>query len=137
VSQVTADSVLALARIAAERLMEDACTITRRSGQSTNPDTGVVNFSYTVIYTGKCKVMRRGPRGASNRPVNLGEAFELLSFVEVSIPISSTVALADDIVTVTASVNDADLVNRAFHVRGYEHRSFASARRLQCVESTG
>lgn len=134
---MTANSVLALARVAALALMQDACTITRRTTQTTDPETGVITQNYSTLYTGQCKVQRRGPRGQSNRPHDFGGDFEFVSYTEVAIPVSSTTYKPDDIVTVTASVNDADLVGRVFHLRGFEHKSFPSARRLMCLEVTG
>ena len=135
---MTAHSVLALGRIAAAALMIDACIVKRTTGSSTDSETGVITPTYTTLYAGKSKVQRRGPRGQSNRPINLGEAFELLSFVEVGVPMSVDPGFVPaDIVVITACVNDTDLVDRVFHLRGFEHRSFATARRLQCTESTG
>jgi hypothetical protein len=122
-------------RVAAGRLMVDTCTITRVTGQSVNPNTGAVTDTTTTIYTGKCRVQTSG-QGAQSSPVTPGEAFIRLLSVEIQLPITVTGLQVADKITVTASVMDADLVGRVFHIRDLAHKSHATARRVQVQEAT-
>jgi hypothetical protein len=54
----------------------------------------------------------------------------------VHVPISVVGVVEGDVVTITASANDSELVGRVFRVQGPNHKSFATSRRLQCIEVT-
>lgn len=120
-------------RLAAEALMVDTCTVRRRTGESTDPDTGVVTPTYSTIYAGKCRIQQRA---GIARPATVGEAEVFLSRLELHVPTSVTGIASDDIATVGASALDADLVGRVFHVRELAHKTFATARRYSIVEVT-
>lgn len=128
---MTAESVLIRAQDAAARLMVDAGVIKRRTTQVVDPETGILTQLYSTIYTGKCRVQRRT---MFDRPRDAGQAFELMLAVEVQIPITVLGVAAEDIFTQTASLHDADLVGRVFHIKGLSHKSHPSSRHLQCVE---
>lgn len=129
---MSAASVTTRGRAAAEALMLDACTIARTTGSSTDPDTGVVTPTTSTAYTGKCKVQQsKVPIG---EPKDLGEASILVVHLEVHVPMSATGIQVDDVVTVTASALDPDLIGRRFTVRGVAHKSFLTARRLDVQE---
>lgn len=133
---MSATSLTLRGRAAAEAKMLDAVTVQRPNPatDTTDPDTGVFVPGFTSIYTGKAKIQQQA---ASASPTPLGEAQVFIAQVEVHLPISATGIRADDLVTVTASVLDADLVGRKFKVRGTAHKSYLTARRLAVIEVTG
>jgi hypothetical protein len=55
---------------------------------------------------------------------------------ELHVPIEVVGVVEGDVVTITASENDPELVGRVFRVMGPTHKSFATARRFQCTEVT-
>ena len=129
-------SVLARGRAAAEAGMIDACTIRRRNGETTDPDTGVVTASYLDPdpYVGKCRVQQIT---GTARPHDVGQDYLLIQRIDVQIPVVGTEGLVvGDEVTITAAVNDQDLVGRTFLVHDLAHKSEATARRVACTERT-
>ena len=120
-------------RAAAERLMVDVCVIRRRTGESTDDD-GVITPTYDTVYDGICRMQQPGTGDA--READSGEAALLLLRFELQLPPSVVGVQADDVVTVTASQYDPDLVGREFVVRGLAHKSHAVMRRLQVQEKT-
>ena len=129
---MSATSALIRGRLLAISLMVDACTIKHPIGSATDPNTGAVTPSYTTVYTGPCKV--QGGMSASGQDVAEAHLAVLNPFVHV--PVTVTGVVQGDVVTITASVNDPELVGRVFRVQGPDHKSFATARRLQCTEVT-
>ncbi len=119
-------SVLARGRAAATAGMVDACTITRVTGHTTDPDTGVQTPTTATVYTGACRVQQRTPGGA--RPADAG--------MELQLPNSATGIAVGDTAVITASVNDGDLLGREFRVRELAHKSEATARRIGVEEVT-
>lgn len=130
---MTATSVTLRGRLAAEANMVDACTIKRVTGSSTNDNTGVVTPTYSTIYSGKCRIQQTVP---VSKPHDVGEAAVWLQRLELQVPMSVTGIASDDLVTITASLLDADLVGRTFHVRELGHKSHMTARRVQIEEVT-
>ncbi len=128
-------SVLARGRAAALAGMIDTCTITRVTSVTTDPDTGVQTPTTATVYEGVCRVQQRSAGGT--RPVDAGEAYSLMLRLEVQLPNSAVGIAVSDLVTITASVNDPDLVGRAFRVHDLAHKSEATARRLGVEEVTG
>jgi hypothetical protein len=119
----------------AESLMVDSCTIRRRTGTTTDPDTGDVTPTFTVLYTGqKCRVQTRGNWGEAK---DIGEAALVLLTVEIQLPISVTGVDVRDEVTIDVCANDAELTGREFRVKDLNHKSHATMRRLMGTEVTG
>lgn len=114
--------------------MVDACLIQHRTGETTDPDTGVVTPAYGTVYAGKCRVQQQ-PGIA--RPATPGEAYVWLTKFELQLPMSVTGVDTDDLVTITVSVLDADLTGRVWHARALAHKTHATSRRIQCEEVTG
>jgi hypothetical protein len=56
--------------------------------------------------------------------------------LELHVPVTVTGVASDDLVNITASVNDPDLLGRSWHVRELAHKSFQSARRFSMIEIT-
>jgi hypothetical protein len=123
---------VARGRAAAERLMVDACTIRRRTGETTDDD-GNVTPTFGLVYSGKCRMQQPT---ATAQEEDSGEASLLMVRFELQVPMSVTGVQADDVVKVTASVYDPDLVDREFVVRGLAHKTHAVMRRLQVEERT-
>lgn len=128
------ESVTLRGRAFAEVGMVDACTITRRSGSTTDPETGVITPTFATIYTGKCKVQRRAPSVA---PSAIGEAAVFVDILELHVPMSVTGLQPDDLATITASEMAPSLVGRKFHLRGPADDSFTTAQRIPIVEVSG
>ena len=120
-------------RAAAESGMVDACTIQRVTGNSTNDTTGVVTPTYSTIYSGKGRVQQTVP---VSKPHEVGQAAVWLQRLELQVPMAVTGIASDDLVTITASLLDADLVGRTFHVRELGHKTHMTARRIQLEEVT-
>ena len=125
--------VTARGRIAAEQGMVDACTIRRRTGESTDPDTGETTPAYLTPYAGKCRV-QQSPAQAQQQ--DAGQDFMLLLRLEVQLPMSVVGLQVGDEITITASVHDPDLVGRTFLIRDLAHKTHATARRMQVTERT-
>lgn len=124
-------TVLAAGRKAAEAGMVDACTITRKVGTSTNPETAVVVDNEVQLYSGKCRVQSWSVLGGTAQPRTIGAQFVRLLRVELQLPITGTEGLqSDDIVTITAATHDSDLVGRRYTVRDLSHHSEKTARRI-------
>ena len=126
-------SVLARGRAAAEAGMVDSCTITREYAGAVDENTGRIAVTAQAIYSGACRVQNQRTQ---SRAEDAGEDYKLLLPLEVQLPTSVTGVLVGDLVTITAAVNDADLVDRVLRVRDLAHKSEATARRLRCEEVT-
>lgn len=129
---MSAASVLERGRAAAERLMVDACTIRRVTGETTDND-GNVTKTYADLYAGKCKVQQPAGQAAQHEP---GQDFQLLLRLELHLPVAVTGLEAGDEATITASAHDPDLVGRVFLVRDLAHKSHPTARRVGVTERT-
>lgn len=129
---MSAASVLARGRAAAEQLMVDACTIRRRTGETTGAG-GYVTPTWDDLYSGKCRIQQATAQAQQQDP---GEAYVLMLRLEVQLPMSVTGLEPEDEVTITASAHDPDLVGRVFLIRDLAHASHKTARRVQVVERT-
>lgn len=129
-------SALARGQVAAQAGMRDACTIRRPDGTgTTDPDTGYPTQNYTTIYTGRCRVQQAV---AIARPHEAGEDHVLIVRFDLQLPVAGTAGLkVNDQVTITAAVNDPDLINRVFLILELFHKSEPTARRVGMIERTG
>lgn len=130
---MSAEAAVRAGRREAEALMADACTVQRPGAPGTDYVTGVVSPSLTLIYTGACKVQQTIAQ--SSNPTAAGHSFTVQGS-RVDLPVSSGPFLVGDVVTVTASVLDAQLVSRKFRVLELFHKSFATAQRVRVEEIT-
>jgi hypothetical protein len=127
---MSAGSISARGRAAAERIMTDTCTIVRLATTGTlNPNTGQMVKTSTTVYTGKCRV--KAEAGTSVGDVGAGETAVSRVTPIVSIPISSTDIRAGDRVTVATSSDDR-LDGQVLMVRAVNVGTFTTARRLIC-----
>lgn len=128
---MTAASALARGRTAALALMVDACTIQRRSGSSTDQDTGVDTPTYSSIYSGQCRFQVAAP---SASPTDVGQEQVFIQQTILQLPMTATGINNEDVVTCTASSLDPDLVGRKWWVKGVLRKTHATARRLSLEE---
>jgi hypothetical protein len=120
------------ARQLAEQLMVDTCNITRRTGETTGTG-GVITPTTTTLYTGKCRVQFKPMQGNG---ADVGEAYLLLVRREVQLPMSVTGLLEGDLITITASALDPDLVGKVYVVRDVEAKTHLTSRRVTVLEVT-
>jgi hypothetical protein len=125
--------VVPLLRGQAESLMLDSCTVHRPGIPVTDPETGVVAPSLTLVYTGVCKIQQTISQ-ASN-PTAGGHSFTVQDS-RVDFPVSAGPFAVDDVVTMTASVLDPQLVGRKLRVVELFHKSYATAQRTRVEEVT-
>jgi hypothetical protein len=118
--------ILAAGRTAAESLMQDACTITRVTGQTLNDTTGAWTDTVTTVYTGKCRLQVRAQAVAALPQA--GEREVVAFMAELQLPMSAVPQVGDK-ATITASTHDAALVGRVFRVRELMHKTHLTARR--------
>jgi hypothetical protein len=130
---VSAADALLAGRREAEALMIDACTAARPGESITDPDTGEVTPSSTPVYSGPCKVQQTISQ-ASN-PTAGSHAFTVQDS-RVDFPVSAGPLMVDDIVTVTASALDSQLVGSVFRVVELFHKTMATAQRTRVEEVT-
>lgn len=107
--------------------MVDTCSVKYVSGSSFNTTTGLDVPTYTTRFTSACKVQAR-ELVSEERDAGGHEA--TLIRLAIHLPVSAGAVSVDDIVTITASVNDSQLVGRTFRVLAPVGKSFATARRL-------
>jgi hypothetical protein len=131
---MSAQTAIARARIAAENMMVDACTITRGGTVTTDDLTGGTTVvGGTTIYTGKCK-LQQGPGAAAQR-ADAGEVVSYLLGLQVHLPVVGSEAVQrGDTVTITTATLDQALANRTFTVQDLLLKTYGSSRRLGCEE---
>lgn len=120
-----AESVLLQGRAVAESLMLDSCTTQRPGPNVTDPNTGAVTPSLTPVYTGACKV--QGATAQAANPEAGGHAY-VIEELQLHFPVSSHLRV-DDVVTITASTMDADLVGSTFRLVELARGTFRTADR--------
>lgn len=112
--------------------MVDACTIRRKTGETTDDD-GNITPTFADVYSGKCRMQQPT---ATAQEQDSGEASLLMVRFELQLPMSVVGVQADDEVRMTTSTYDPDLAGRDFVVRGLAHKTHAVMRRLQVEERT-
>ena len=126
-------SVLARGRAFAEGGFVDICLIERVIGEATNLITGTDTKTYETVYSGVCRVQAATANWAG--PADVGQAAMRLAAAELQLPAVGTEDIRiDDRVTITACVNDADMVGRRYSVTGPSHKSHATTRKLPLQE---
>jgi hypothetical protein len=131
---MSAVTVTLRGRAKADADMRDTCTVTRPGPPTTDPESGVITPAYITIYAGKCKVQQSAPASA---PTTVGEAEVFVGQLTLDLPTAVIGVAPDDLVTVTASVLDPDLVGKKFHLRAPSHKTYLTARRFPMIEVSG
>ena len=114
--------------------MVDSCTVTRGDARTFDP----VTRTYTTpagatVYSGACRVQVASAVAPASPDV---DGYGLTTQrITVHVPVSSVEYRLRDVVTVTAALMDPTLVGKRFRVVGGHAKTFATARRLECVEA--
>jgi hypothetical protein len=134
---VSRSTILNRGRQRASESFIDACTIDHQTGTTTDDLTGAVTPTYAAAtYTGPCRV-QIGANSSSGGRAESGEASVVIFGVSIQLPVVGTENVErGDRITITASVNDQDLVGRVFYVENLFSKSEATSRRLGVVEAT-
>jgi hypothetical protein len=132
---MTAGTALLRGRNLVERLMVDACTVVRKTGETVGAG-GVITPITTTVYTGKCRIVVRTRERLGGSWVDVGEELRVVSRLELQIPISAVELFEGDKVTMTASTYDPQLVNKQYAVRDTMHKSFLTSRRVTITETS-
>lgn len=130
---MSATTVTQRGRLFALARMLDTCTVTRLTGSSTDPETGVVTPTTSTVYTGRCRIRQAI---VMDRPLSSGEAQRYIQHSILSIPTTAALLLSDDTVTITASALTPILVGRTWHVRATSGDTNSTASRYELVEIT-
>lgn len=127
------ESITTRGRQVAETGMIDACVIRRKTGETTNPNTGAVVPVYGLeVYSGKCRVQTRNIATQSS---TVGQQRVDLFTSELQIPIAVVDVEVNDVVEITESF-DPDLVGRTMRVTNLAYGTHKTARRLPLQEIT-
>ena len=92
---------------------------------------GNVSPALSLVYSGVCKVQQTITQASS--PSAGGHQFTLQDS-RVDFPVSAGPLAVDDVVTLTASVLDPQLVGHSFRVIELFHKSYATAQRTRVSE---
>lgn len=130
---MSAEAAVLAGRREAEALMVDSCDVTRPGESVTDPDTGDVTPSSTAVFSGPCKVQQTISQ-ASNPTA--GEHSFTVQDSRVDFPVAAGPLKVDDVVTITASVLDPQLVGAEFRVTELFHKSMATAQRTRVEQVT-
>lgn len=135
---MSVEGLLAAGQRAAERLMFDQCVIRRRTGSTTDPNTGVVTPDYLSPhpYTGKCRIKMTTSLGVNpGRDRDSGEQAVTVSQMLLQLPFAAAGIITGDEAEITAS-RDADLVGRKLRIDGPFGQTDATMRRYLVEEVT-
>lgn len=130
---MSAQSVTLRARLAAEKLMADTCSIVRVTGQVEGPG-GVITPTTTTVYTGKCRMMVRTRERLGGSWVEAGEAQVIASRLELQLPVSAPEVLEGDRVTMTVSTLDPVMQGKTYVVRDAMVKTHLVHRRVTVME---
>ena len=129
-------AVLRAGRREAERGMVDTCEITRVTGSTTDRVTLVRTETRATIYSGPCRVQELLAFSRDTQPSDDVKVLGRYRVLQLPVAGSEGIQIGDD-VTITACVNDPDLVDRAMRVRDQSGKSEATSRRIGIEEMTG
>lgn len=129
---MSAASLVERGRRAAEALMIDACRITSGGEPVTDPDTGEVTNTRTVVYQGKCEVKSQAL--AVSTPDAGGATFTVVPSV-VKIPANAANIKDGYEVEITASALNSFTVGKVYRVSGFTPDTFDTAFRLPVKEN--
>ncbi len=128
----TPDDILE-ARRDTEELMLDTCRIERQGASVTDPHSGVVTPSLTLVYQGRCKVQQTL---AQSRAAEAGGAQFALQDTQVQVPVGVGPVQTDDLVTMLTSAYNPALAGNIYRVTELFEKSFQTAQRLRAEEMT-
>jgi hypothetical protein len=130
---VSVDSFVARMRIRQEALFETTVDVTRGS------TVGTLDTATSLYTAGTSTTVYSGPaliRPTIDQITQAGDTSVELSDFLVKFPANTAIQLGD-LVTVTASVHDSDLVGAHLRVIHIDNDEWQISRRVQCVIETG
>lgn len=133
---MSAETAMRRGQRAAEALMVDECEITAAGEGPPQWDDAegiYVPPARAVVYRGPCKVQRTA---LEPRDVEVGERVAGVEVVRVNVPLGVLGVRVDHRIEITAAVYDPDLVRLRMRVESVGTKTWATARRLRCVEET-
>jgi hypothetical protein len=130
---MTLTSLVLRGRAAAEALMVDACTVRRPTGTVTDPETGNVTPSSSLVYEGKCKV--QATQAQASNPVAGGHSFTVED-LEWQAPIGTGPFEINDVITHTVAPLDPHLVGTVYRITSLARKTAKTAQRFR-VEVIG
>jgi hypothetical protein len=126
-------AVLPELRAHAESRMTATCTIERVAIGATDDDTLQPTKTSTTVWGGPCRIVRAQ---AQDAPADTADQIHIASEYVLHIPVGGTGGIRkQDLVTITASPDDADLVGRTFSVIAAAAYSQGTARRIPVREA--
>ena len=120
-------------QVAAESLMVDACIIERPGEPVTDPETGVVSPSHTLVYEGRCKLQQTLAQSSSREA---GGAVYTTQDTRLDIPVGVGPVRVGDWVTMVSGAHNPDIAGTRFRVMGPFEKSWQTAQRLRVEELT-
>lgn len=129
---MSATSATLRGRKAAEKKMIDSCRITSGGAPVTDPETGEVTNTRTVVYQGKCEVKSQAL--AVSTPDAGGATFTVVPSV-VKIPANAAEIRDGYEVEITASALNSFTVGKVYRVEGFTPDTFDTAARLPVKEN--
>lgn len=129
---MSAAAATRMGRKAAERNMNDTCSVARPNPKpTTDPVTGKVTRSSTPVYTGKCRLQQSLAQASTQEA---GEHVFTEQGIRWDTPVGSGPFKVGDMVTMTASELDGQLVGKVYRVEQLFNKSQATAQRCRVVE---
>lgn len=126
------ENVILAGRAFLSASLTETCTIERPTLPVTNPDTGVVTYTWMSLYIVQaCKVGKAQPSASE-----LGSAHIVTVAPVITVPVEVVDIADQDRITITASELDPELVDRVYRVQGPDHRTFPNRRQLSVIEVT-
>jgi Family of unknown function (DUF6093) len=123
---MTRETALAAGRTMAEAGMMDACIIVRDTVTAVNTQTGAQTVTTVTLYEGVCRYKKSGAASGAT----VGGAYQLMLGPQIHLPIVTAAEglRPGDRITITAAVNDPELVGRVMRIHDLPHESESTAR---------
>lgn len=115
--------------------MVDACTVRRITGETVNAAGAIVSTT-EAVYAGKCRIQVRTRERLGGSGREIGEAYVIVSRLELHIPMDAPAVFEGDLVVMTASLFDPNLAGKEFIVRDTMNKSHLTARRVTILETS-
>lgn len=120
-------------RIAAESLMVDTCIIDRPGEPVTDPESGAVTPSYTLVHEGKCKIQQTIAQSASPEA---GGAVFTVQDSRLDVPVGVGPVETGDRVRIVSAVLNPALVGNVYRIVETFEKSWQTAQRVRVEELT-
>lgn len=129
---MTVTSATLKGRQAAERNMKDSCQVRRASSKPTTDNaTGKVTRESSEVYVGKCRLQQTLAQASTKEA---GEHVFTEQGIQWQTPVGSGPFKVGDMVTMTSSELDGQLVGKVYRVEELFNKSQATSQRCRVVE---